>query len=411
VDAAAFAGHGELAFVSRGTLWVLDGASRTLRRVAAPGMTPADPVFSPDGRWLAFLGMRPGSASVALWVADGDGAGAHEIHGLSVAGFLGWSPARDVLAVTAGPLTRHIPYGAPTTVRLVWPSGAVRPVVRVAGIFSAVWSPGGTSIAVATNHWPSATTLASYPLAGGPPTVWLRLDARRGVLDGMREILIDPVGWWPHRGIGFWVFGDGMVHNNDQTPLNLISAAGARPHLVGYTLSDNTTDAVAAAPNGWLAIVNNGPAAFGRLIWQAKHVEACAPVTAACSAVPSPRGTVTLDPAWSPGGTTLAFVGAPASATPGFPQQVVARWYDAHQLWLYDPATHSMRKLNASGATVPAWSADGRSLLYIARDGIWLLPRISGRPVRIATPLFKPGDWPAYYGQVGWTAQFAWWPG
>jgi len=45
------------------------------------------------------------------------------------------------------------------------------------------------------------------------------------------------------------------------------------------------------------------------------------------------------------------------------------------------------------------------------RDGIWLLPRISGRPVRIATPLFQPGNWPAYYGHVGWTAQFTWWPG
>ena len=30
VNTAAFAGHGELAFVSRGALWVLDGATRTL---------------------------------------------------------------------------------------------------------------------------------------------------------------------------------------------------------------------------------------------------------------------------------------------------------------------------------------------------------------------------------------------
>lgn len=71
----------------------------------------------------------------------------------------------------------------------------------------------------------------------------------------------------------------------------------------------------------------------------------------------------------------------------------------------------SLRRLDARGATDPAWSANGTSLLYAARDGIWLLPRISGQPVRIATPLFRPGNWPAYYGQVGWTAQFAWWPG
>jgi hypothetical protein len=38
----------------------------------------------------------------------------------------------------------------------------------------------------------------------------------------------------------------------------------------------------------------------------------------------------------------------------------------------------------------------------MSRDGIWLLPRPSAQPVRIATPLFRPGNWPAYYGQVDW---------
>jgi hypothetical protein len=42
--------------VSRGQLWVLDGATATPRRVPTPGMTALDPQFSRDGRWLAFLG-------------------------------------------------------------------------------------------------------------------------------------------------------------------------------------------------------------------------------------------------------------------------------------------------------------------------------------------------------------------
>jgi hypothetical protein len=104
-------------------------------------------------------------------------------------------------------------------------------------------------------------------------------------------------------------------------------------------------------------------------------------------------------------------VRAASRASPAFPQHAVTDWYDAHQLWVYDPATRSIRKLNAPGATVPAWSADGQSLLYIAHDGIWLLPRPRAQPVRIATPLFRPGNWPAYYGQVDWLDQFAWWPG
>lgn len=410
VDAAAFAGHGELAFVSRGTLWVLDGRTRTVRRVATPGMTPVGPVFSPDGRWLAFLGSKPGAAFDALWVASGDGSGAHEIRGLAVAGFVGWSPAQDVVAVTTGPWMRHMPDGAPTTVRLVWPSGSVRTVATVAGIQSAVWSPGGTSIAVASLRWPSVTELASYPLAGGPPTVWLRLNARHGVLGGMREISFDSAGWWPHRGIGFWARWNCDSCNADGDPFYVISSPGSRPRLLGNTLSGNTTNAAAAAGNGWVALENNRPHAFGRLIWQGKHISICAPA-AACTGVPSPPGTVTLDPAWSPDGTRLALVQAPSRASPAFPQQAVTAWYDAHQLWVYDLATRSARKLDANGAAAPAWSTDGQSLLYIARDGIWLLPRLTGRPVRIATPLFAPGNWPTYYGQVGWTPQFAWWSG
>ncbi len=68
--------------------------------------------------------------------------------------------------------------------------------------------------------------------------------------------------------------------------------------------------------------------------------------------------------------------------------------------------------MDAAGASVPAWSADGKSLLYVAQDAVWLLPRLNGQSVRIAGPLFPPGHWPlSYYGQLGWSGQFAWWSG
>ncbi len=406
--ADAFAGHGELAFVSRGTLWVLNGTTRALRRVVTHGVTPSGPVFSADGRWLAFLGTRTtsgGTTSLALWLAAGDGSGAHQVRGLTVAESLGWSPTRDVLAVTSGPWLKHIPYGAPTTVRLISPPGRVRTLVRAAGIQSAYWSPGGSSLAVATGS-ASASTLASYPVAGGQPRTWLRLRARSSM-----NYLIDLAGWWPDQGIGYWALGACSSCNADGDPFFVIRSPGAHPRPLGATLAGSGLDQVTAAVGGRLAIVAEVPGAgLGRLIWQGRRVKVCGPA-AACAVVPSPQGTVTLDPAWSPDGTTLAFVRAPARASPGFPQPVVARWYGAHQLWLYDPATRSVSRLNVRGGTAPAWSADGNSLLYVARDGIWLLPRLRSQPVRIATPLFRPGNWPAYYGQVGWLDQFAWWSG
>lgn len=394
VNVAAFAGHGELAFVSRGALWVLDGATMTLRLVAAPEMRPANPVFSSDGRWLAFAAIRPGppvpaALASTVWLAHGDGSGVHPIGpGLGLSG--GWSPAADVLAVTAG-----------NTIRLISPSGQARTLARAPGLDSAAWSPDGSALAVAAGS-ASASTLVSYPVAGGRPATWLHLSARSSM-----NYMIGLAGWW-RPGIGFWASGRCASCNADGDPLFVIPSPGARPRLLGTTLAGS---GVAVAATGQLALVNNSPSGLGRLIWQGKHVEVCGARATGCAGVPSPPGTVTLDPAWSPGGTTLAFVQAPYRASPAFPQQAVARWYDAHQLWLYHPVTRSLRLLDAPGAADPAWSANGKSLLYVARDGIWLLPRISGQPARIATPLFQPANWPAYYGQVGWTAQFAWWPG
>jgi dipeptidyl aminopeptidase/acylaminoacyl peptidase len=405
VAETAFAGHGELAFVSRGQLWVLDGATGTLRRVTTPGMTALDPQFSRDGRWLAFLGSSasPPAPAYTVWLASGDGGGAREI--LASGGLIGWSPAADLLAVTTA-----------DTIRLVGPSGSARTLARAPGVGSgvwpgvgsAVWSPDGRSLAVSQGS-PSSGSLTSYPVAGGRPTVWLRLTAQ----EGSGNNLIDPAGWWPHQGIGYWAVGDCDSCNADGDPFYVIPSPGAHPRRLGSTLADGGLDQVAAAPDGQLAIVAEtpGPGMGGRVIWQDRAVQVCGLRAAGCASIPSPASTVTLDPAWSPAGGTLALVRGPYLASVGFPQNAVAAWYDAHQLWLYDPAHGSLRELDASGASVPTWAADGKSLLYVADDGLWLLPSLSGRPVPIAGPLFPPDKWPSFYGQVNWLGQFAWWPG
>ena len=111
----------------------------------------------------------------------------------------------------------------------------------------------------------------------------------------------------------------------------------------------------------------------------------------------------------SPDVTELAFVEAPASSAPGFPQNVVASWYATHTLWiLRGPGGAARQVPGTHGATAPVWSANGKSLLYQAADALWLLPALPGTPVRIAAALFPVDNWPTYYGEVDWAQQFDW---
>ena len=423
VNVHAFADHGVLAFVSHNTLWLLDGADGSLHQLpTAPGYVPTHPVFSADGKWLAYLVQRvnqnTGSSTTRLWIASANGRHARVVPGLVPVGIYGWSPQSDLLAVSAGPerTKQPCPCYSPTTLRLITPGGASRTLVRGPWIYSAAWSPSGTAIAVGIEGAKSLSRspggdsiLATYPVAGGKPTIWLRLPASAH-LNGMTGVLIDAAGWWKRFGIGFWVFGDGMVHNNDETALDLIAAPGRRPHPIAQTLSDGTTDVIAAASQGELAVVadvSHGRGG-GRDVWDKKQVRVCTP-SGGCRGLVSRQSKVTADPVWSPDGSKLAFVEAPDYADPGWPQKVLQRWYDDHRLLLYDARTGTRRGVPAAtGATVPVWSANGKSLLYISHDGLWLLPTLSAQPVEIASPLFLPNDWPAYYGQIAWGAQFAW---
>src|SRR5437764_987979 len=64
-----------LAYVSGGQLYI--GLSPKPRLVSGPG-TAFHPVFSHDGRWLAFV-RQPTPVTAELWLARGDGSKARRI--------------------------------------------------------------------------------------------------------------------------------------------------------------------------------------------------------------------------------------------------------------------------------------------------------------------------------------------
>ena len=412
VNVGAFSGQGRLAFISGSTLWVLDGTTSRLHRLPTPGgFTPSHPVFSFDGKWLAYLEQHLGPATgddyARLWIAHADGSDTHVVPGLTVYSLVGWSPSTDALAVAAGPerTKQPCPCYSPTTLRIVSADGSYRTVARTSWLYGAAWSPDGAKLVIAADRYP-VSTLVVYPVSGGRGQTWLRMNNRQR-LNGMSGVLFDVAGWWPRIGVGFWVFGDGAVRNLDNTPLDLVTSPGAGPLLLGQTLSDGTTDAVAASSSGDVAIVTDHGG--GRAAWQDKTVDVCGAASLGCRSLPHAHGDVAVDPAWAPGGKTLAYVEAPNVRTGPWSQQAIAGWFAAHRALLYDSSTGHGRALSAAhGATAITWSRDGRSLLYVRNDALWLLPAIGGRPVRIAAPLFPFHNWPQYYAQIAWASQFAW---
>jgi len=187
----------------------------------------------------------------------------------------------------------------------------------------------------------------------------------------------------------------------DGLELYELRAPGARPKQIGLTVGLP----IAIGANGTFAITNGG----NRYAWLTKSVETCSAASALCTPVPTAHGELSFDPAWSPNGKQLAFVEAPTISATNFFQATVKRWYASHSLWILQRARTTPDEIKGSGgASSPTWSANGKSVMYVANDALWLLPTLSSKPVRIASPLLTPNNWQSFFGEINWTDQFAW---
>jgi hypothetical protein len=129
--------------------------------------------------------------------------------------------------------------------------------------------------------------------------------------------------------------------------------------------------------------------------------------TGACAPAPAQAQDVTLDPACSPSGSTLAYATAPQDSTNEFLPGQVAQWYSEHSLALYTPRAGTTSSTTDPGASIPLWASNGSDLVYESNDALWLTTP-STSPVRIAGPLFARTDPPSYYGEMDWAQQFGW---
>lgn len=389
VDARAFAGHGRLAFVSRGSLFVLDGATRKLIAVTGPHADALDPQFSPDGRWLLY------SLGEGFGLARADGVDPHLYRGGAE-----WLPDGKLLAGRR--ILRVAADGS-----LVAVGHAPKAYVATASDGSRYAFVVDRIVQGRNGSFHGVELLEVADSLTGPRAVWYRLPITFTRSSGYQGSGIAGVVVLPqNRGLLLRI--DPVSHANalaaDGLPLYELTAPGQRPRKLAITVGGNVS-----LGHGSEVAVGAGP---NRYAWLSKTAETCSLTTARCSAVSAPAGQLTLDPAWSPDGGMLAFVAAAPGKESDFRQATIERWYATHRLWLLRAgASRPIEVPGTEGAAVPAWSQDGRSILFVRDDGLWLIPRLGAKPVEVASPFFGPQHWPSYYGQIGWTLQFAWWSG
>jgi Tol biopolymer transport system component len=407
------AGHGELAFIAHGHLYLAGGPAGTLRPVSLPGV-PSTPAWSTDHRWLAVQVAKPPPRGnpflwgpAALWVVRAAGTGARRLTPPSwdVSSFA-WSPRTSLLAVGAG----LAPQDRSAVVATVGLSGTRKILATSSDVSGVAWSPGGTRIAAGVSvytgrpGWQSRLELMSP--AGGPPAV----------VTSSKGNVLELAGWWPAgSGLLYWTDpqGSGSIAA-DGLPLDAVPVTGHRSRqLVPVMLVHGSW--LAFTPGGRTVAVVVGD---DRVIWAGhKQITICHP-TGGCFPVGQAPGVVSLDPSWSPGGTRLVFARASATGPFGrsghadFSPYWIRRWQATSRLWVASAYGSSAKPLAAAGqgALDPAWGSDG-SLLFVRDDSIWLLPPGAARPVRVTGPLgaFTGLAYDqTYYGYVPYPRLIAW---
>jgi Tol biopolymer transport system component len=166
----------------------------------------------------------------------------------------------------------------------------------------------------------------------------------------------------------------------------------------------------------------------GRNEWEEKRIAVIDLATAATSYLTDHRAAAVC-PAWSPGGTALAYSAAPgpaAGSSVGGGEEA-RRLLALRRILVADASSRNgSRPLTGDPRyrdEEPVWSADGAHILFcrMARDNsrsLWLMgaggsdAALVAGPLRIGSgPAGADGSWFGYYGYIDWRSAFDWFRG
>jgi imidazolonepropionase-like amidohydrolase/Tol biopolymer transport system component len=382
-----------------GDIYALDAAGGTARPLLTGMAFERNPVFSPDGKRIAFISDRSGVTN--LWVANADGSGLRQLSqdtALTLYTSPTWSPdgrsvyvSRAVHSVLAFELWQFpAAGGAGTVVVKAQPNGDDDWDKRV-NAMGAVISPDGRYAYYATKH--------GHTWTEGDPPNWTI--ARRDLAEGTDEPFLTPLGG----AIAPQLSHDGKqiayaTREGGRTALRLRNLETGEDRRIAFPLDRDGQEG--GYYNGLLprfvfapddrSIVLSVDGGIRRLDLASGRVAPIAfeaPVRldlAASTRVRQREETgpvrprIAQAPKLSPDGRQIAFtaLGALYVQRDGrAPQKLVSE--DAYQ---------------------PSWSPDGRTLTFVtwnpAGGGLWTVPATGGTPRRLASgafftePLFTP---------------------
>ncbi len=308
-------------------IWAMnaDGSNaHGLTQLTATGASSADPVWSPDGKKIAYTSMRALNGSnasvgaVNIWVMNADGTGSIPLTTLTTtlvnSIHAAWSP--DSLKVAYDSTRAVEGYNMGGNVTNIWAVNAdgtgstVLTTLRFAPSVSPVWSPDGTKIL-----FTSSRSLAGFDIEMGINNVWV-MNADGTNPQPLTKSLITPSAQ--------------AVWSPDGKKIAFVS-----------TRSLSLADVDIGAANLWLMNADgSNPTPLTRLT--------------------GPYNMMPDSPVWSPDGSKIAYVSSRALNGSNVGGTVLNVWVMNND----GSANRAVTALTAAKSYEPTWSSDGSKIVY-----------------------------------------------
>ncbi|MGZ3279400.1 MAG: amidohydrolase family protein [Caulobacteraceae bacterium] len=394
----------------QGSLWIMPAAGGPMKRITDLFNDARQPVWSPDGKTIAFFAYRDGGYD--LWTIKPDGS--------------------DQKKLTSGPFDDRDPMWSPDGTKIAFASDRGQPgkdsyniwTLDVAtGALTQVtnnpnenrlptWSPDGKQIAYASTR---GAVSAIYSATLGSPEEHLvrqvkgtvqapswgpggqlayvvaddassRLEIDGKTVSGTETVFPFRASWLPKDG-GFYYVSDGKVRHR--------SPAGAAPKTSEFTAALQVARPVydkarrdfdSMAPRKVLGINRPTLSPDGTKITFAALEDIWLVPAGGGAPQNLTHDTASQeDPSWSPDGSKLVYTSDKGGGLP--------------QLWIRDMATGQDRKLTSLPLQPleAVWSQDGGRIAFIAADGMWGTAQLgvvdvaSGAVTWLSPTLGQPG--------------------